>query len=508
MAKKDGPRIQQVRVRNEDGSAIMLYVHEDGYQELTIKLTDEMLKFLVEENHGTADYDTHEILLAEYDPKAELLTTYPTTVQPGSNYFGFGKYISVQRISTENARPIWDGEDDDDDGRLHFRQFPPGFVYDPFDGFGLIYMLRFIVEAIEEFPEVVDIRLCRDSETSIKDGIFRLPTAIYEPVRKTLGRTHRSAVNFANEEKRDFLRSELVVPHKPEEEGRPAFRRTAADLKAVLGDAINIRGRRSQARSTNETAAVRVVRSSAKELITEHREEILELNREIELVTLEDVIAKFETKLANPNLAEGSWQKFLSNNPFILRLAFGLPAIVFKEQMPVGGVDLDNKGGKLADFVVKSGAIGNLAIVEIKTPKATLLGKKLYRGGIHAPSVGISGAVTQVMDQRYQLQKNITMLLGNSPNTDASTYAIGCIVIAGTTPTVEPQKKSFELYRNNLAGVVVITFDELLEKLKALHEFLVEQPRPDSDDGADQADEDEEYDEDEDLEEDLEEDLG
>lgn len=474
MNQKNQPTIKEVRTRAEDKSALKLYIHNSGYQELTIEVTDKVRELV--ENKNLFDHGKNEILLAAFDPSDRLLTTFPTTLSPGSPYFGENKYSSVQCISFENARPIL--EEIDEDERFYFGQFPSGFANDPFDGFGLIYPLRFIVEAIEEFTNVDEIRMCGDDATSINAQVFRFPTKEYEVVRKTVGRTHRAAVAFANQEKRTYLKSELVSPNIEGDNGKPTFRRTTADLKAILGDAINARGRKSTSKSSNESAAVRVVKSAAKELISDSPDEIYELNREIELVTLEDVIAKFEAKLSNTGLTEGSWQRFLSNNPFILRLAFGLPAIIFREQMPVGGWDVDNKGGKLADFVMKSGALGNLAIVEIKRPKSPLLGKKTYRGGIHAPSVGISGAVTQVIDQRYQLQKHLTMLLGNSQNTTAASYAVQCIVIAGISPTEEDKQKSFELYRNNLSSVVVITFDELLAKLKALHEFLVEHPRP------------------------------
>lgn len=140
----------------------------------------------------------------------------------------------------------------------------------------------------------------------------------------------------------------------------------------------------------------------------------------------------------------------------------------------------------------------------IRTPKAKLLGKTEYRGGIHAPSAGISGAVTQVMDQRYLLQENLNSLLKNTKTETAYSYAIGCIVIIGKTPTAEAQRKSFELYRTNLRDVTVITFDELLAKLKALHAFLVEPPVEEVEEW-DVADEDEfDIDEDEDLEDDEE----
>lgn len=480
MAAKEKPTILEVATRTSDKLSIILYAHENGLQALTAKLTEEMKDFINRDKPSNINYGTEEILIAVYDPKIDLLTTFPTTLQIGSNYFGHAKYLSIAKISMEGSGPI-EIDEGNEDARF-LRQLPPGFQPDPFEGLGLIYALRFIVETIEEIPDVSEICICGDENISVKGNVFRLPTKHYNTFRKTVRRIHSSALNFANSEKRSFLRSELVAPYVPIGSSKPTYQRTFEDLKTILGSAINTQGRNSKPRISSEAAAVRAVKTSAKSLLSDYPDEVFELNREIELVTLEDVISRFKAKLADPKAKEDNWQKFLSNNPFILRLAFGLPAVIFKEQMPVGGWNLDNVGGKLADFVVKTGAVGNLAIVEIKTPKSTLLGKKEYRGGIHAPSVGLSGAVTQVMDQRYHLQRNITMLLGNSPDVTAATYAVGCIVVAGTTPTDETKKKSFELYRNNLSGVTVITFDELLHKLEALHKFLVENPLPDVED--------------------------
>jgi len=39
-------------------------------------------------------------------------------------------------------------------------------------------------------------------------------------------------------------------------------------------------------------------------------------------------------------------------------------------------------------------------------------------------------------------------------------------------PSDPDQKKSLELFRNNLNDVIIVTFDELLEKLKNLYKFL------------------------------------
>ncbi|MCQ1833354.1 Shedu immune nuclease family protein [Neorhizobium galegae] len=482
-------------VPREDHVHFDLHQHSSGDQDLSVDLTPEMIQELWDERIQP-DYGPTGILLANYSAQSGVITTYPRVMQAGSWRLGRPKYSTVKRISFEKAHPIG-RPDEKGNFSWNLDQFPPGFTSDMFEGFGVIYMLRFIIEAIEELADIEEICLCNDETTSVVGNTFRLPLNAYDLARKTLQRTHKAAVNFANQEKRAYLRSEFIVPNLPDDEQGPQFRRSYGDLKVILDSAINTPGRKSTTRTSNASAAVRAVRTSAKELITDNPDEVFELNREIELVSLEDVIGKFELRLSSSRSSENSWQKFLSRNPFILRLAFGLPAIIFREQMPVGGWDFDGKGGKLADFVMKSGSLGNLAIVEIKTPKSDILRATPYRGGVHAPSTGLSGAVTQVLDQKYLLQRNITAFMINSGITDVAAYAVGCIVIAGTSPQSDAEKKSFELYRNNLSGVVVITFDELLEKLKALHEFLSENPRPglededdDEDDGSlDSADE-------------------
>jgi hypothetical protein len=108
-----------------------------------------------------------------------------------------------------------------------------------------------------------------------------------------------------------------------------------------------------------------------------------------------------------------------------------------------------------------------------------LLVKRPYRGGVYAPSEELSGAVAQVLDQRHQLQNDINSKKIASKAYDVFTYGVPCIVIAGRSPATDEEKKSLELYRNNLRDVIVITFDELLVKLKALHEFLAKKPETD-----------------------------
>lgn len=123
------------------------------------------------------------------------------------------------------------------------------------------------------------------------------------------------------------------------------------------------------------------------------------------------------------------------------------------------------------DFLLRNGLTDNITLMEIKTPATKLVGSK-YRNGVFVPSADLAATVAQTLDQRYQLQKNIAGLKDNSRRPDLESYAVKCVIVIGMTPEDPAQKKSLELFRNNLNDVLVITFDELLEKLRHLQKFL------------------------------------
>ncbi len=127
---------------------------------------------------------------------------------------------------------------------------------------------------------------------------------------------------------------------------------------------------------------------------------------------MEALIERLRGKLAK-KVSEAGWQSFIEN-PFVLRLAFGHPVLILgetKSQLEVASSPAREK--KISDFAVKAAASGNLAIIEIKTAETILVETKEYRGGVQAPGRGrLSGAVNQLLDQRYQLQKEHTIAKG------------------------------------------------------------------------------------------------
>ena len=303
---------------------------------------------------------------------------------------------------------------------------------------------------------------------------FVMSYSEFDRHRRAIQRSHSAAIKVANADKSAYLYNQLVSPVDPGKYPPKPMPFQKDALQRAVGNGLSAPGTLSR---SDQRAAIRIVKSEVKSIAEKDQTELLELSREIEVVSLEMVIEKM-TVMMKKDLKEADWQKFFSENPFILRLAFGLPIMAFGEQVAVGGVRFENKGGKLADFVVKTGSFGNLAIIEIKTPDTVLIEPKHYRLGLHAPTKELAGGVNQVIDQRYMISREIDTRKVNSQEYELWTYAVKGFVIAGRTIThpdkllQEAKRKSFEFYRHNLVDVTVLTFDELIEKLRALLLFL------------------------------------
>ncbi len=198
---------------------------------------------------------------------------------------------------------------------------------------------------------------------------------------------------------------------------------------------------------------------------------LLKLKNELELVSLEVLIRQYEKNLSR-NFSETHWQKLFLENPFILSLTFGYPTIRIQDQAFVGGRKVSGAGDAISDFLSRNALTNNTCLFEIKKPSSKLLNEREYRKGLYSPASELAGAVTQLSDQIYEWQKGIATTKENSRIYDIETFAVHGVLVIGITPCESDRIKSFELFRHNSKNIHVITFDELLEKLKQLHKFL------------------------------------
>lgn len=198
---------------------------------------------------------------------------------------------------------------------------------------------------------------------------------------------------------------------------------------------------------------------------------IRKLNAIIGISVFKNILTVWEN---NKNIrGEDFWQELLKNNSWLIAQIMAVPVIIFKDKAYVGGKSIENKGGKVVDFIYKNNLTNNAILVEIKTPVTKLMSSK-YRDNIYSISNDLSGSVGQILNYKDELLKNFNSLIRE---TDRKIHVFNprCIVIIGSLESERlnsDQRKSFELFRNDLRNIEIVTFDELFNKAKGLLDAL------------------------------------
>ena len=447
----------------------------------------------------------HRVKLLEFDGISQCITIFPTNTHAGRDDFLQPKYDKVRRITLAGRDVVvFLGDDDElsderdpgflspysgptvplEDGTIDIESFdlvpstekdvmrvleglPSAFIKDYDYGLGLAKPYRFIVDAVEKLTDCTEIVISNEHETAINkdEGIFYISLDDFETARKILNSTTQisriAARSVKDASVHNLLAERIGKPKVPVAVGRHPLRKlftSAAQGQAPLSD-------------DEQAAVVRAFEKNVNAIAETEPGKLAKLQHDIELVTLETLIVRFEAMITG-KLSEKRWQDFFNENPFILTLAFGYPIIKVKDQAFVSGHDISGTGSKIADFVVKNSMTDNTAIVEIKTPQKLLLNMKPYRPDVYTPSSELSGSINQVLDQKYWFEREIAHVKEKSGMHDIETYSVHCCLIIGRVPTETERKKSFELYRRNSKDVEIVTFDELLAKLKELLRLL------------------------------------
>lgn len=191
---------------------------------------------------------------------------------------------------------------------------------------------------------------------------------------------------------------------------------------------------------------------------------------------LESAIAEMEASITNTS--EAFWQTFFEERPWILQQVFAYPVIYLNGETYLGGKNSRGRqgsGGSATDFLFMNGSNGSFAVVEIKEPNCGLVGS-CYRGvegsgennEVYRIHGDLSGGVVQMENQIHVAVEHFKTQIGADFN--GLTHLNPCgILIAGTYSGLsDVQKKSFDLFRKSLGKNQILTFDEVLAKLKLL----------------------------------------
>lgn len=160
---------------------------------------------------------------------------------------------------------------------------------------------------------------------------------------------------------------------------------------------------------------------------------------------------------------EKAWQKILKANSWIISLAFNQPLLLFEDEGYLGGKNIGNKRGKVVDFVYQNRFTNNIFLVEIKTPKTKLLGAK-YRDTFSL-SKDLTGSINQILSYINTINKEYFSLNSKSLR-EFDFLSTKALLIVGSINELDDSKRiTFELFRNSLSNVEIITYEELFEKI-------------------------------------------
>ncbi len=178
--------------------------------------------------------------------------------------------------------------------------------------------------------------------------------------------------------------------------------------------------------------------------------------------------------LMRDNLENGDeefWQsKVFKENQWVLSQIFACSCTIFADKAYVGGKSIANKGGNVCDFIYQNKLSQNIALIEIKTPCTEIIGSP-YRG-TYSFSHELSGAVNQVLNYRDKFTKEYYSLCKNG-NDKFELLMPKCVVVIGKIATLTTEQiAAFENYRNSLNNIIIITFDELYERISDLIAIL------------------------------------
>lgn len=176
----------------------------------------------------------------------------------------------------------------------------------------------------------------------------------------------------------------------------------------------------------------------------------------------------------NTDKKENFWQTFFKTNPYYLSTIAPSILQIICDQAYMGAKSIDNTGSSIADFVYNQG-INNLCIIEIKTPNTKLIENDKYRENVFIPSSELTSAVVQIKEQKDSFLKQYNSIKTRSEEDgyEINSFDPKCYLVLGNTEKLnKKQLKTFNLYRNELRNVEIITFNELISKIKILYKTL------------------------------------
>jgi hypothetical protein len=393
-------------------------------------------------------------LLAEINNNLHITTIYPFFTWVDKSDFLSSKYHPIRQIVFEGYS-ITDALSDIGSFIVLENQ-PKVFTKTLVHGLGFKKEYRFIPDTIlAHFSSCEKLIISMTRATEISGTSMIISDSDLDGLRRGIDRILDKSRAAAREDREYFVYSELLYGVNPEK---------FPEIKnPVRKDAIYKILKNSDFVSTK--------------LSDNDKKGLLGIKDNAELGYLSSLRKEFKD-LIDKNHNEDVYQKFLEENPLLLTMFSGSPYMQFKNQSYVGGKTFDNSKGQYPDFLFKHKVTNNTFIIEIKRPGSELLENREYRNGTFSASKELSGAISQVVTQKYQLETDIAALIKNADDRNVEAFNVQGLIIIGLLRGFngknqeKDRKRSFELFRNNQKNVRIMAYDECLDQLDVFIDVL------------------------------------
>lgn len=422
--------------------------------------------------HGQNDGESGVEML-RYDPELDLIRIFPRN---GESQDGELKYTQLQEIRVDRSLTDWDPSEpisEDVAGEYRLTGLPVGV------GNVIAYGLT-IPRRYQTFVTQLNIiTYCTilhigEHPTSIEQNIFALNIEDWCKFIENVDR-HRARANDIISRLKSKEAYNIIATASGQESTK--LKPSRLPIKRMMTAVID--GETNYDDDDRET----LLKEALAELPAAARSNSATLGRlrfDIDLVTLEQLINRFQNALNSEPRAENEtlWQEFFRENIFALQQLFSAPISYVGEQINVRLPALNGSGLRKPDFLLANTVSRVAHLVEIKTPSTKLLKSKAYRGRdgaeVYSCSSDLTGAVAQLLAQMESATTDLKSILSNThdaPELETGTVQ-GALIIGKLRSLSRVEQQSFLRFRTNLHGINIITFDEVLERLKILREAL------------------------------------
>lgn len=194
------------------------------------------------------------------------------------------------------------------------------------------------------------------------------------------------------------------------------------------------------------------------------------------LARRKEAVDEFRDELNAGRWREKDWQSFFEREDWIFGHGLLYQFVhVLQREILVGGKEMTNRGGQVADFSIRTigTSLSFIALVDIKTPAAKLISPHQCRNGAHAIDSDLAEAVAQILGNCDVWTREGSGQADNVRRSEKEGWRTAQprgIIVLGDSKSLpnDDARQSFELFRRHLHGIEILTFDELLLRADAL----------------------------------------